>query len=113
MHELSLALEVIELAQREAGKNGVSTIREIEIEIGTLSGVDADSFQWALELSVKDTLLEDAIISLIRTPGKGKCGSCDLEFEMKNRLDLCPDCQCFPSEISGGQELRVMSLVGS
>ena len=111
MHELSLALEVIGLAQREAGKNGVSAIREILIEVGDLSGVEADSFQWGLEMLVKGTILEDAVVNLIRTPGIGKCSACNIEFEMKNRIDTCPHCGCFPSEIRGGQEFRVVSLL--
>jgi hydrogenase nickel incorporation protein HypA/HybF len=111
MHELSLATEVIELVQREAGKKGVSGIREILIEVGDLSGVEADAFQFALELIVKDSILENAVISLIRTPGKGTCRNCKSEFEMKNRLDVCPGCLSFPSEITGGQEFRVVSLI--
>jgi len=111
MHELSLAMEVIGLAEREAGKHGVSSIQEIRIEVGNLCGVDADAFQSALELMVKNTILEDAEICLLRSPGKGRCNGCNLEFEMKNRLDVCPECQCFPSEITGGLEFRVVSLL--
>ena len=111
MHELSLALEVIGLAQREAGKNGVSAIQEILIEVGDLSGVEADSFQWGLEMLVKGTILEDAVVNLIRLPGKGKCSACNIEFEMKTRLDVCLECQCFPSEITGGKEFRVVSML--
>jgi hydrogenase nickel incorporation protein HypA/HybF len=111
MHELSLAMEVIELAQREAVKNGVSTIREILIEVGNLSGVEADTFQSALEMVVKDTLLENSIVKIIRTPGKGKCSMCEIEFELITRVDYCPKCGCFPSEILEGQEFRVVSLI--
>ncbi|MCX6242658.1 MAG: hydrogenase maturation nickel metallochaperone HypA [Bacteroidetes bacterium] len=111
MHELSLAMDVIELAQREAGKNGVSRVEEILIEVGDLSGVEADAFQSALELIVRDTLLENAIIKIVHTSGKGVCNLCKLEFEMKNRIDTCPHCGCFPSEIRGGQEFRVVSLL--
>ncbi|MEI7723899.1 MAG: hydrogenase maturation nickel metallochaperone HypA [Bacteroidota bacterium] len=111
MHELSLALEVIELAQREAVKRGVFLIQEIQIEVGDLSGVEGDAFQSALELIVKGTILNDSVINLIRTPGKGKCSACNLEFEMKNRLDQCPECRCFPSEINGGKEFRVLALI--
>ncbi len=112
MHELSLANEVIDLASREAGKNGLNSLTEIVIEIGDLSGVEADIFQSALEMIVKDTILENAELHLIRTSGKGKCNVCNKDFEMKNRLDVCPDCGCFPSEISGGQEFRVLSISG-
>ena len=111
MHELSLAIEVIELVQREARKSNVSAIHEIEIEVGSLCGVEADAFLSALELLVKNTLLEEAIIKMVHTPGTGKCSACSVEFEMKHRLDTCPECNCFPAEISGGQEFRVLSLV--
>ena len=110
MHELSLALEVIELARREAKKNGVFVVQEIVIEVGDLSGVEAEAFQSALELVVRGTMLENAEVKIIRTPGKGRCLSCNLEFDMKNRVAVCPECECFPSEISGGDEFRVVSL---
>jgi hydrogenase nickel incorporation protein HypA/HybF len=111
MHELSLAMEVIELAQREAERNGVAQILEILIEVGDLSGVEGETFQSALEMVVKDTILEGAMVKINRVPGKGKCNTCQQEFIMKNRLDICPGCQSFPSEINGGEEFRVVSML--
>jgi hydrogenase nickel incorporation protein HypA/HybF len=111
MHELSLALEVIDLVQREADKHGVSAIREIEIEVGDLSGVEAEPFQSALEMMVRDTILENATILLNRSPGNGHCSACDLDFIMRQRLDSCPECQCFPSKVWGGDEFRVISIL--
>ena len=111
MHELSLAMEVIALAERETATRGVASVSEIQIEVGTLSGVEADAFQWALEMLVKDSILSQAEIKLLRTPGKGKCTACDLEFMMQNRVDTCPVCSCFPSEITGGEEFWVVSMV--
>ena len=111
MHEFSMAIEVISLAQREAAKNKANSIREITIEVGDLSGVDADAFESALGLLVKDSILDQAQVSLVRTPGMGKCNSCNDEFEMNHRMATCPKCLCFPSEISGGEEFRVVSLI--
>lgn len=111
MHELSLAMETIELVTREAKKTGVSLIREILIEVGNLSGVEADAFEFALELMVKGSILENATIRLIRTPGKGKCTTCNLEFMMRQRLDTCPECNSFPSEISGGENFMLLSMM--
>jgi hydrogenase nickel incorporation protein HypA/HybF len=111
MHELSLAAEVIRLAEKEAAGNGASVIREITIEIGALSGVEADAFQFGLELLVKGTLLGQAALDLVRIPGSGRCNSCDREFEMETRLSACPQCGCMPSLITGGQEFRVLSMI--
>ena len=112
MHELSLAIEVIDLAAREAEKNGITVIGEILIEIGDLSGVEAHAFELALDLLVKDSILENATKQIIRTPGKGKCTACDLEFEMNQMLSTCPECDRYPSEIMGGREFRVVSIIG-
>ena len=111
MHEFSMAIEVISLAKREAERNKADSIQEITIEVGDLSGVDADAFESALGLLVKDSILHQAIIRLVRTPGIGTCNSCNSEFEMNHRMATCPKCQCFPSEINGGDEFRVVSLV--
>lgn len=111
MHELSLALEVIDLASREAEKNGVSEILEMEIEVGTLSGVEADIFHSALEMIVKNTLLENTLIKINRTPAIGLCNECNKEFEMQERMATCPVCHCFPIEIKGGQDFRVISIL--
>ncbi len=111
MHEFSMAIEVIHLAQREAGKNNAGSIQEITIEVGDLSGVDADAFDSALGLLVKGSILDQATVTILRIPGKGRCSGCEIDFEMNHRMAACPQCQCFPSEIRGGDEFRVMSLV--
>jgi hydrogenase nickel incorporation protein HypA/HybF len=111
MHEFSLAIEVISIAQREAEKIGAQTIQEIAIEVGDLSGVEADAFESALGLLVKESVLDNARIQIIRTPGVGWCNACSNQFEMHYRMATCPKCGCFPSEISGGEEFRVVSLL--
>ena len=111
MHEFSMAIEVINLVQREAAKSHANSIQEITIEVGDLSGVDADAFDSALRLLIKDSILDRSLITLVRTPGMGRCNSCKETFEMSHRTASCPKCRCFPSEISGGEEFRVVSLV--
>jgi hydrogenase nickel incorporation protein HypA/HybF len=111
MHELSLALEVVELTRREAEKHRVSIIKELEIEVGYLSGVEADAFQSALELIVKETILENATIQIIRTPGNGFCRTCDNDFLLNQPLDTCPVCGNYPTRVWGGNEFRVKSML--
>ncbi len=111
MHEFSLAVEVINLAQREAEKSNAREIKEITIEVGDLSGVEADAFGSALDLLVKDSILDHAVVNIHKMPGKGKCAACNLEFEMTHRMAACPKCRCFPSEINGGDQFRVVSLL--
>ena len=111
MHELSLAEEVVRLASYTAGKNKASLVSEITIEAGIFSGVEIDAFRSALEIIAKDTVLSEASLNIIRINGQGYCNICNIEFEMDNRIDTCPVCDSFPSEIRRGYEFRVLSLV--
>lgn len=111
MHEFSLALEVISLAGRETEKRGSKAIREITIEVGDLSGVEADAFESALGLLARDSILDRAEVKIVRTSGTGYCLACRQNFGMSHRMAACPACGCFPSEIHGGEEFRVVSLV--
>jgi hydrogenase nickel incorporation protein HypA/HybF len=113
MHELSLAADVIDLVTHEAVKHEVAVIEEVLIEIGDLSGVEADIFEHAMKMVSKDTLLEEAVVKIKRTPGKGHCSFCNIDFEMKSFFDQCPKCQHFTTEILEGREFRVVSLVTS
>jgi len=39
MHELSIAMSILDLAQEEADRNGGATVAAIHLKIGPLSGV--------------------------------------------------------------------------
>jgi hydrogenase nickel incorporation protein HypA/HybF len=111
MHEFSLAGEVVKLAQYEAEKNKAVTVSEISIEVGNFSGVEARAFEEALGILSEGTILEKAFLNIVRTKGRGFCHACEKEFEMDQRMDTCPECHSFPSEIKGGNEFRVVSLL--
>ena len=111
MHEFSLAEEVIKLARQEAGKNRARTVNEITIEVGNMSGIEPEAFESAIGILSEGSILENAHINILRISGKGKCTGCGREFELKGRIDTCPVCHSFPSEITGGNEFRVVSLV--
>lgn len=111
MHEFSLAGEVIRLAETEADRNEAISVSEITIEVGDFSGVQVDAFRSAIEILTEKTRLSKAILNIIRKKGRGICQGCRKEFEMEQRIDTCPVCGAFPSEINSGYEFRVVSLV--
>ncbi|HOW09970.1 MAG TPA: hydrogenase maturation nickel metallochaperone HypA [Bacteroidales bacterium] len=111
MHELSLAEEVIRLAGSEAISRNAVSVSEITLEIGNLSGIDADAFEHALLILSENSIIDKSGIKIIRKKGTGICRSCGTEFEMECRITECPGCHSLPGEIRGGSEFRVVSLV--
>ncbi|MDP2089771.1 MAG: hydrogenase maturation nickel metallochaperone HypA [Flavobacteriaceae bacterium] len=110
MHELSIALGIVKIAEDETKKAKASRVESIELEIGVLAGVEFEALNFVWEVAVKGTVLEKAHKQINIINAKGKCIDCDTVFELKNHYDACPNCQSFFKSILQGKELRVKSL---
>jgi len=110
MHELSIATNIIEFAEEFARDHQVTKINRIEIEVGKLSGIVIDSLEFALELAVKDTVMEHAEVVITEIPGTSRCDKCQTIFEIYNWATICPACQSTQFEIIGGKEMQIKSI---
>jgi len=113
MHELSIVMSIIDIAQREASKAKANAIDEIELDIGELSGVEINALEFAWSQAVKQTILEHAVKKINLLSGKATCLDCTTVFGMQNYYDACPTCGGHLINIEQGKELRVKSLVVS
>jgi len=111
MHELSIVMSIVELASAQAAKHDASVIEEIELDIGCLSGIEMDSFDFAWKQAVKRTLLENAHRKVNRITGRATCLDCGAGFTMEHLYDGCPVCGSHLCQVMSGKELRLRSLV--
>ena len=111
MHEFSIAVNIVEIATENAKKENASVVKEIEIEVGELSGVVIDALEFCMEAAVKESILEGAKINLIHMAGRARCRNCSHEFGIVDFYSVCPKCNSPAPEITGGKELRVKSLM--
>ena len=49
MHELSIAMSIVDIAADYAARDNAKCVTEIEIEVGTLAGVVIDALDFAME----------------------------------------------------------------
>ena len=110
MHELSIAHNIIEIVEEHAKKHDATAISEIELIVGTISGVIPETLEFALEVSVKNTILDGAKISINVINAKAKCLSCNKEFEVDDIYTMCSHCNSLKFEIIQGKELKVKSI---
>ena len=110
MHELSIVMSILDIADKESERNHASAIEEIELDIGELSGIDLNAFDFAWQQAIKSTTLENAVRKINRIEGEGKCMDCESIFTMHNLYDSCPSCGDHLIYIQKGKELRVRSL---
>lgn len=110
MHELSVVMGILNIAKNETAKAGANEVEMIELEIGTLAGIEFDSLDFVWPSAVKNTVLENAVKKIDIVQAKGKCMECDTIFELENVYDPCPKCNNYLKGILQGKELRVKSL---
>lgn len=113
MHEVSVVLSIVDIADQEVRKAKAERVDSIELEIGTLSGVEMEAFDFAWEISVKDTVVENAERKIHRTRAKARCADCGHIFYTRTLFDDCPRCGQPFHEILSGRELRVKALTVS
>lgn len=111
MHELSIVMGVIQVAEEEARKAGGAGIEELELDIGCLSTIEMNAFGFAWQQAVKTTLLEKTVLKVNRPEGRACCIDCDTVFPMQQLYDPCPVCGHHRIMVIQGKELRVKSLV--
>ena len=111
MHELSIVMSMVDIVEDELQKSGAGAVLEIELEIGTLSGVILEAMEFALDEGVKNTILGKTKKKIISIPGRAKCNQCSHEFDVEDLFTSCPECSSFDSTVIQGEELRIKSIV--
>lgn len=110
MHELSVAMGIVKIAEDETKKANAEKVTLIELEIGTLAGIEFESLDFVWPSAVKNTVLEDAERKIDVKEGLGLCADCDTVFEIEHYYDSCPKCGSNLKGIIQGKELRVKAL---
>lgn len=111
MHEFSIAVDIVDIAVTSARKEEAAEVKEIEIEIGQLSGVVLEALEFSLEAAVKGTILEKATRNLVIVQGRARCTQCLTEYETDTLFKPCPKCGTCAPDVIQGRELRVKSLI--
>lgn len=101
---------IIKIAEQETKKANKTAVDVIELEIGSMAGVELDSLEYVWETAIKDTVLENAKLEIDFIQAKAICLECETEFNMNKMYDSCTNCNSHFKNIIQGKELRVKAL---
>ncbi len=111
MHEMSIALGIIDLAMEYAEREGAEKVLELELDIGTHSGVEIGALRSAMEIAVRDTLLEHSLLRVNEIRAVAECAECGTTFEVEDPVQHCPQCGARSTRIRRGKEMQLKSLL--
>jgi hydrogenase nickel incorporation protein HypA/HybF len=110
MHELSIAMSIVEMAEEEATARGV-TIEAVHLKLGALSGVVKEALLSCYEMACEGTPLQGSRLIVEDVPVIVFCSVCQKQSLLSSvQLFCCPECGTPTSEVVQGKELEVVAL---
>lgn len=110
MHEMSIAMNIIELASAAAREEGAKAIDSIELEIGTMAGVMIESLEFCFEAAAKGTLAEGAVLDITSIPAEGRCTVCNKISAFDSLTAQCQHCGEYLLSLSTGKDLKIKAI---
>jgi len=110
MHELSIAMSIVELAQEEAEERGVQ-VHAVHLKLGALSGVVKESLLFSYEVACADTPLKGSRLVIDEIPVIVFCPNCQARRPLSSlQLFCCAECGTPTPDVVQGKELEVVAL---
>ncbi len=109
MHEVSIALGMVDELIKIANNNDASKINSVKLKIGKMSGIVTDSLIFAFDaVKLEHSLLADARIVIEEIPTVCECGDCNSSFEDENMFfSSCSNCDSLNVKLISGEEQHI------
>jgi len=110
MHELSIALSILDLVAEEAERQG-GRVAAVHLKLGPLSGVVQGVLVSAYDLAREGTPLSEVELVVEEVPIVVYCPACAAEQRIASVQEICcPTCGAPTPQIVSGRELEVVAL---
>src|SRR5215467_5494712 len=104
MHELSIALSMIEMASEEVDRRGGGRVTALHLKLGSLSGVVKEALEFSYEVACEGTALEGSQLIIEAVPVKIHCARCLSDEAVESMQNLsCPRCGQLSGDVVQGR----------
>ncbi|HMD98166.1 MAG TPA: hydrogenase maturation nickel metallochaperone HypA [Terriglobia bacterium] len=111
MHELSIALSIVELAQEEAERRGGVRVDAVHLRLGPLAGVVKEALLGSYEMASAGTTMAGSRLIIEDVPIVVYCPQCQAQRLLSSvQRFCCPECDTPTGEVVHGKELEVFAL---
>jgi hydrogenase nickel incorporation protein HypA/HybF len=111
MHELSIALSILEIVEEEAERLGAACVSAVRIKLGPLSGVVKEPLLSAFELARENSSWTDCQLEIEEVPIVARCPTCKTDCHIASPQAMyCPTCGTPAMDVIHGRELEVTAL---
>jgi hydrogenase nickel incorporation protein HypA/HybF len=111
MHELSIALSIVDGALEELQRQGAAEAAAVHLRVGRLSGVDKDALLFSYGVACQDTALASSHLVIEDVDVVILCPECSAERPTRSFPVLtCAECGAMAERVVHGQELEITAM---
>jgi hydrogenase nickel incorporation protein HypA/HybF len=110
MHERSLVRSLLNQIEEVAVQHHASQVTSVSVEIGPLSGVEAECVRLAYDELREGTCCEHAILVIEPSGLVIRCLECALESQLASFLFRCESCGSGRVQVVSGDAFRLLSI---
>lgn len=103
-------MSIVDLAVSRAREEGARVVSEVEVAIGPLAGVLPDALQFCFSAASRETLAAGATLVIVEQQANAQCRDCGVRFTADSFIPVCNACTSNRVAVSGGDELKVLSV---
>jgi hydrogenase nickel incorporation protein HypA/HybF len=110
VHELSIAMSVVDMAEEEARQRNAKVVA-VHLRLGLLSGVVKDALLSCYGMASAGTALEGSELRVEEVPVEIFCAACNAPRALSSmQWFACPVCGTPSAAVVSGKELEVSAL---
>jgi hydrogenase nickel incorporation protein HypA/HybF len=111
MHELSIALGLIESVSETAAREGAERVTAVHLRLGAMSGIVRDALEFSWELASAGTVAAGSELRIEEIPLTVYCQACLSERSpLPGHGLVCPQCGAVAATIVHGRELELVAM---
>jgi hydrogenase nickel incorporation protein HypA/HybF len=111
MHEMGIALQIIEIAAGAIPQGApAGCVRQVNVKVGKLSAVVPESLRFCFDIASRDTVLAGARLAIEEIPVTARCNGCENNWTITEPAFSCPACGGGDIRLLSGRELDVDSI---
>ena len=111
MHEMGIAMEIVDIAKASIPEDMQGAkVRRVNLQVGKLTAIVADSLRFCFDLVVKDTPLEGSELAIEEVPVVARCKDCQAQWTVTEPVFTCTACRSGAIDILSGRELDIKSI---
>ena len=111
MHEMGVAMQIVEIAIASIPQDMPrARVDKVNLKVGRLSAIVADSLRFCFDIVIKDTPLAGAELVIDEIPVVARCNDCRHEWTIEQAVFTCEQCSSGEIELLSGRELDIESI---